>query len=181
MANSRHEQPAQQPHPLVELARQAVENYVLHHQVIKPTKYPAPEMSENAGVFVCIKKRGQLRGCIGTFEPTQPDVAREVIRNAISSATEDWRFPEPVQDHELPFLEYTVDVLTSPELVKSPAELDPKRYGVIVRSGSKRGLLLPDLEGVETVDQQVDITRRKAGIRADEPVELSRFEVRRYT
>jgi MEMO1 family protein len=168
-------------HPLVQLARNAVETYVREHRVITPDGYSTAEMHERAGVFVCIKKLGQLRGCIGTFEPTQADVALETIRNAVSSATEDWRFPEAVQERELPYLEYTVDVLAAPELVKGPQALDPKRYGVIVRSGGKRGLLLPDLEGVDTVEQQIDITRRKAGIHPNEPVVLARFEVRRYT
>ncbi len=168
-------------HPLVSLAQQAVEAYIRQHQVISPPEGGSPEMREKAGVFVCLKKRGQLRGCIGTFEPITPSVAEEVIRNAISSATQDYRFSEPVRPWELPELEYTVDVLTTPEPVESEADLDPKKYGVIVESGGRRGLLLPDLEGVDTVEQQVSITRRKAGIAPYEPVKLYRFEVRRYT
>jgi AmmeMemoRadiSam system protein A len=158
-----------------------VQAHVRERRTIQPPTDLAPEMSERAGVFVCLKKQGQLRGCIGTFEPTRPNVAQETIRNAISSATEDWRFPEPVQEWELADLEYTVDVLSPPERVTSPSELDPKRYGVIVQAGRKRGLLLPDLEGVDTAQQQIDICRHKAGIGMGEPIELYRFEVKRYT
>jgi AmmeMemoRadiSam system protein A len=123
-----------------------------------------------------------LRGCIGTIEPTQANVALEVIQNAISAATQDPRFP-PIVPEELADLDIKVDVLGEPEPVDGLEELDPKRYGVIVKSARdwRRGLLLPDLEGVDTVESQVDIARRKAGIRPDEPIELYRFEVVRYT
>ena len=141
-----------------------------------------PEMKKRAGTFVSIHKHGMLRGCIGTIEPTQPNVALEVIQNAISAATRDPRFP-PITPDELDDLDIKVDVLSEPEPVKSLEELDPKRYGVIVKSARdwRRGLLLPDLEGVDTVEYQVDIARRKAGIRPDEPIELYCFEVVRYT
>src|SRR5512141_175842 len=128
-------------------------------------------MQEKAGVFVCIKKAGDLRGCIGTFEPTRENVAQEVIANAISTATQDPRF-NPVHPSELKDLEYTVDVLTSPEPIESKDQLDPKKYGVIVESGYRRGLLLPDLEGVDTADYQIEISRQKAGIGPDEPIKL---------
>ncbi|MCL5075206.1 MAG: AmmeMemoRadiSam system protein A [Chloroflexi bacterium] len=166
-------------HPLVRLAKQAVEAYVREGRVIPPPKGLTPEMQERAGVFVSLKKFGELRGCIGTFEPTQPNVAMEIIHNAISSATRDPRFL-PVEPAELGDVVYSVDVLTKPERVKGLQELDPKRYGVIVQAGRRRGLLLPDLEGVNTVEQQLDIARRKAGIAAAEPVQLYRFEVKRY-
>jgi hypothetical protein len=136
-------------------------------------------MSQRAGVFVSLKKYGELRGCIGTFEPTRANVAEEIIANAISSATRDPRFP-PVNTAELPHLSYSVDVLTKPEPVESQNELDPKRYGVIVESGGQRGLLLPDLEGVNTVEEQISICRQKGGILPHEPVKLYRFEVKRY-
>jgi MEMO1 family protein len=168
-------------HPLIDLARRAVEAHVREGRTAAPPRVLTPEMSERAGVFVCLKKRGQLRGCVGTFEPSQANVAQETIRNAISSATEDWRFPEKVQEWELPELEYTVDVLSSPEPVADTSMLDPERYGVIVQSGRKRGLLLPDLDGVDTVEQQIDICRHKAGIGRNEPIDLYRFEVKRYT
>jgi AmmeMemoRadiSam system protein A len=167
-------------HPLVQLAREAIEAYVRQGKRLQPPAELTPEMQERAGVFVSLHKHGELRGCIGTLEPTQPNTAQEIIRNAISSATQDPRFP-PVQPNELDDLDISVDVLSEPEPVQSLAELDPKRYGVIVESGWRRGLLLPDLEGVDTVEYQVDIARRKAGIGRDEPVQLYRFSVRRFT
>ena len=165
-------------HPIVKLAKAAVETFVNERKMITPEEL-TPEMQERAGVFVSLKKHGELRGCIGTFEPTRANVAEEIIHNAISSAMRDPRF-EPVQDCELPDLEYSVDILTSPEPVSSPEELDPKKYGVIVERGFRRGLLLPDLEGVDTVDRQIAICRMKAGIGENEPVKLYRFQVRRY-
>jgi len=166
-------------HPLVRLAKETVESYVKERKIPKP-KELTPEMKERAGVFVSIKKSGALRGCIGTFEPTKANVAEETIDNAISSATRDPRFP-PVNAAELSQLSYSVDVLTRPEPVENQSQLDPKRYGVIVESGFRRGLLLPDLEGVKTVEQQIDICRQKAGIFPHEPIKLYRFEVRRYS
>lgn len=165
-------------HPLVKLAKEAVENYVRHGRTVKP-KELTPEMQGRAGVFVSLKKRGELRGCIGTFLPTKENIAEEVVANAISSATHDPRFP-PVVPEELGELEYSVDVLSEPEPVKDVRELDPKKYGVIVECGYRRGLLLPDLEGVDTVEGQIRICRAKAGIAPDEPVKLYRFTVKRY-
>jgi len=166
-------------HPLVRLARETVESYVRQRKTPEP-KELTPEMKEQAGVFVSIKKLGMLRGCIGTFEPTRPNVADETISNAISSATSDPRFP-PVDAAELDQLSYSVDVLTKPEPVEDVSQLDPSRYGVIVESGGRRGLLLPDLEGVSTVEEQIAICRQKAGILPHEPIKLHRFEVRRYS
>jgi AmmeMemoRadiSam system protein A len=168
----------QKMHPLTRLARETVESYVRKKELPQPKELP-PEMQERAGVFVCIKRHGALRGCIGTFEPTKSNVAQETMANAISSATRDPRFP-PVAVAELSDLTYSVDVLTKPVPVKSKDELDPRKYGVIVESGGRRGLLLPDLEGVDTVEQQIDICRQKAGIYPDEPVKLYKFEVKRY-
>jgi AmmeMemoRadiSam system protein B/AmmeMemoRadiSam system protein A len=164
--------------PLVRLAKQTVETYVKEGKTLKPGEL-TPEMKEKAGVFVSIHKFGELRGCIGTFEPVKDNVAEEIINNAISSATSDPRFP-PVAPNELGDLDYSVDVLTTPQPIDSQDQLDPRRYGVIVESGFRRGLLLPDLEGVDTVDYQIDICRQKAGIMPDEPVKLYRFEVKRY-
>jgi AmmeMemoRadiSam system protein A len=166
-------------HPLVQLAHKTIEAYVREHKTIAPPADLTPEMQQRAGVFVSLHKHGDLRGCIGTFQPTTPSVAQEIIHNAISAATQDPRFP-PVHPSELDALEISVDVLTDPEPVQSEAQLDPKRYGVIVQSGWRRGLLLPDLEGVDTVDYQIEIARRKAGIGAREQVQLYRFEVKRY-
>ncbi|MGC8781827.1 MAG: AmmeMemoRadiSam system protein A, partial [Anaerolineae bacterium] len=122
---------------------------------------------------------GELRGCIGTIGPTQPTLAHEVIQNAISSATRDWRF-EPVGPDELDDLEYEVSVLHPPEPISGPHELDPKQYGVIVQRGGRRGLLLPDIEGVDDVETQLRIARQKAGIGPHEPVKLYRFRVEKY-
>ncbi|MDD5127127.1 MAG: AmmeMemoRadiSam system protein B [Dehalococcoidales bacterium] len=165
--------------PIVELAKKTVETYVREGKVIAPPAELAPEMKERAGVFVSIHMQGDLRGCIGTFAPTQKNVAKEVITNAVSAATQDPRFL-PVTADELADLDYSVDVLTMPVPVKDAAKLDPKKQGVIVESGWRRGLLLPDLEGVDTVEQQVSICRQKAGIEPDEPVKLYAFEVKRY-
>jgi AmmeMemoRadiSam system protein B/AmmeMemoRadiSam system protein A len=164
--------------PLVELARDALESFVRDKKIIQPAEL-TPEMKEKAGVFVCIKKEGELRGCIGTFEPYQENVADEIIANAISTSSHDPRF-EPVTVSELKDLDYTVDVLTRPEPVSGPDKLDPKKYGVIVESGYLRGLLLPDLEGVDTVEMQIEIAREKAGISPGAPIQLYRFEVKRY-
>ncbi len=164
---------------LVGLARKAVETYVEEKCIVSPPEEMIPEMRRQAGVFVCLKKFGELRGCIGTFEPTQNTLAEEIIHNAISSATRDPRF-SPVSRDELKFLTYSVDVLSPYEPVNSTSELDPKRYGVIVQSGSRRGLLLPDLEGVDSAEEQVAIASRKAGIWPGEPVRIFRFEVNRY-
>ncbi len=164
--------------PLVRLAKETVEACVKEGKVPEPEEL-TPEMKEKAGVFVSIHKLGQLRGCIGTFEPTKKNVAEEIIANAISSATRDPRFP-PVAPNELKDLNYSVDVLTMPEPVESKDQLDPKKYGIIVECGSRRGLLLPDLEGVGSVDKQIDICCRKAGIMPDEPIKLYCFTVKRY-
>jgi AmmeMemoRadiSam system protein A len=172
-------------HPLVELARRTIEAYVTDGRRISPPQDLSPEMRQRAGVFVTIHRKGRLRGCIGTIEPTCDYVAEEVIRNAVSAATRDPRFP-PIRRRELKDLSIKVDVLGEPELVSRMDDLDPVRYGLIVQSVSrpwKRGLLLPDLAGIDTVEKQVQWTReRKAGINdPNEPVEMFRFEVHRYS
>jgi hypothetical protein len=167
-------------HPLVELAKETIELYVRERKVLNMRDEDLTlEMKDRAGVFVSLKVRGGLRGCIGTFDPCERDIANEVIRNAISAATCDPRF-SPVRPEELESLEYSVDVLTAPEQVNSVSDLDPKRYGVIIKAGGRRGLLLPDLEGVDTVEEQVGIAMQKAGIPPGTPVTLFRFEVKRY-
>ena len=136
-------------------------------------------LSLRAGAFVSIHKEGRLRGCIGTILPTEDSLAEEIIQNAISASTRDPRF-DPIRPEELPLLEISVDVLGTPEDIDSPEELDVKRYGVIVSCGSRRGLLLPDLPGVDTVEQQLSIARKKGGIGPKEKVRLQRFEVIRH-
>ena len=165
-------------HPVTKLAKETVESYIREGKMPQPQEL-TPEMKEQAGVFVSIHKHGELRGCIGTFEPTKNNVAEEIKANAISSATKDPRFP-PIDASELPDLEYNVDILTKPEPIKDTNELNPKRYGVIVESGFKRGLLLPALEGVDSVEEQIAICRLKAGISHNEPISLYRFQVRRF-
>ncbi|MEW6142274.1 MAG: AmmeMemoRadiSam system protein A [Chloroflexota bacterium] len=170
--------PKTDPHPLVKLVKETVEAYITSGKTPKIMQTTA-EMKERAGVFVCIKKHGNLRGCIGTFEPTTPSIAAETVRNAIGAATQDPRFP-PVSANELSDLEYSVDVLTHPEPVGDPYKLDPKKDGLIVQSSHRRGLLLPDLEGVDTVQQQIEICCAKAGIDPAEPLKFYTFQVRRY-
>jgi MEMO1 family protein len=164
----------------VSLARNSFTAWVTRHQRISvPNGLPDEMTNHRAGVFVSLHKAGQLRGCIGTIAPTQVSVAEEIIQNAISACAHDPRF-SPVRADELPAIECSVDVLGEAEAIGSEAELDVQRYGVIVTSGHRRGLLLPALDGVDTVEKQVAIARQKAGISADEPISLQRFEVIRH-
>ena len=167
--------------PWVRLARLSLETCVRTGRPLDtlPDGLPAQLTGQAAGAFVSLHQNGQLRGCIGTTSPTQPSVAWEIVRNAVSAGTRDPRFPA-LRKEELDTLEYSVDVLGQPQPVDSPAQLDPRRYGVIVTYGRKQGLLLPDLEGVDTVEQQVDIARQKGGIRPEDPYTLQRFEVVRH-
>ena len=132
-----------------------------------------------AGTFVSVKKEGRLRGCIGTIQAVHGSVAEEIIENAVSAAARDPRF-SPIEPEELGRLAISVHVLGSTEKIDSKEELDVKRYGVIVTKGFRRGLLLPNLEGVDTVDEQIAIAKQKAGIREDEDAALERFEVVRH-
>ena len=165
-------------HELVKLAKETIKLYVTKGEKLSPPEELTPEMAGRAGVFVSIHKAHALRGCIGTFAPTQGNIALEIIENAISASTRDPRFP-PVRKEELDLLEINVDILSSP-VPADYTELDAKKFGVIVKSGYKRGLLLPDLPGVNTPDEQIEICRMKAGIGEKEPVELFKFEVKRY-
>jgi AmmeMemoRadiSam system protein A/AmmeMemoRadiSam system protein B len=166
------------PHPLVQLARDTVESYIRENKVPRLGKL-SPEMREKAGVFVCLKKHGNLRGCIGTFEATTPSVAAEIVRNSIEAAIHDPRF-SPVTPDELPDLTYSVDILTRPVPAEDPYKLNPRKDGLIVQSGYRRGLLLPDLDGVDTVQQQIEICCDKAGISPGEPMVFYTFRVKRY-
>ena len=164
----------------VRLARKTIEQYIRFHSVPEvPKDLPKEMLNTRAGAFVSIHEHGKLRGCIGTTGPTTKCVAQEIIQNAISASTRDPRF-DPIGPEELDYLEIKVDVLGEPERISSAEELDVKRYGVIVSSGRKRGLLLPDLDGVDTVEQQVSIAMQKGGIRRGEPLTLERFEVVRH-
>jgi len=166
-------------HPLVQLARETLEAFVTHGKVIEPDYNLPDDLPDRAGVFVSLKKYGQLRGCIGTTEPTTGLLAEEVMRNALSAGMNDPRFPEVIGD-ELGDITYSVDVLYPSESIKDTTELDPKQYGVIVSSGQKTGLLLPNLDGVDTVEEQLNIALRKAGIGPEESYQLRRFRVDRY-
>ena len=174
------EQKAQED-PYVRLARKALEEYMPKHIPIKvPKGLPEEMLKQKAGVFVSLKKEGRLRGCIGTIAATTASIAEEIIQNAVSAGMDDPRFPE-IRPEELLELEYSVDVLGAAEVVTSLDQLDVKKYGLILTKGKKRGLLLPNLEGVDTVEQQIEITRQKAGIREDEQdVRMERFEVVRH-
>ena len=166
-------------HPLVRLARDAVEAFVREGRVLEPPPLSLQGLPARAACFVSLKTAdGALRGCIGSVQFVEPDLPREVVRNAIDAASADPRFL-PVAAEELPGLVYSVDVLGDPEPVEGLDGLDPRRYGVIVQNGRRRGLLLPDIEGVDTAEQQVAIAKGKALIEPDEPVEMWRFEVKR--
>jgi len=179
---------------LVSLAKVVVENYIKKGEIISlPKDFPQKFLNSQAGVFVTISKiQGQkqnLRGCIGTYLPTRKNIAEETIYNAIAAATKDYRF-EPIQKEELPYLCYTIYILNKPELIKDFKKLDPKKYGIIVKttpivsSGqtdihfvSKSGLLLPNLEGIDTIEKQIYLACQKAGI----DLEKEKFLIYRFT
>ena len=164
----------------VQLARQTIEEYVLTKRKRKiPEGLPDEMYESRAGVFVSIKKEGQLRGCIGTIQAVRGSVAEEIIENAVSAASSDPRF-SPIEPEELEKLTISVDVLGETQKIDSPDQLDVKRYGVVVTKGYRRGLLLPNLNGIDTVEEQIRIAKQKAGIREQEEVELERFEVIRH-
>ncbi len=168
-------------HTLVKLAKKSVEIFTKSGEIISiPKDLPEEFLTRKSGVFVSIEREGQLRGCIGTYLPTRDNIAEEIINNAVAAAREDYRFG-PVQEEELPQLSYTVYILSYPELVKDINTLDPKKFGIIVKTVPilhqsttdvvfnghlplKSGLLLPDLEGVDTVEQQISIACQKGGI-----------------
>lgn len=194
--------------PYVLLAKQAVENYIKKGKIIDlPADLPKEISTKKEGAFVTIEKGGDLRGCIGTYLPTRKNIAEEIIHNAISAATEDYRFGL-IKEEELPKLSYTVYILSEPKLVKDLKELNPKKYGVIVKTAplspsrpmgearlkeaagdvvfnghfvAKTGLLLPDLEGVDTIEKQIYIACQKAGIDPRiEKIIIYRFSVDKY-
>lgn len=165
--------------PPVRLARQALEHYLDRGRSMKAPQTLSPELRERAAAFVSLKKRGALRGCIGTIEPVRSTLAEEIIANAVSAGVNDPRF-DPLSRAELDELAISVDVLSPMERIGGIEELDPKKYGVLLRCGHRSGVLLPDLEGIENAAEQVEIARRKAGIAPGEPVELYRFTVTRY-
>ncbi len=197
-------------HPLVLLAKKAVENYIKEGKVIEvPRDFPKEFLEKRAGTFVTIKKNdqlrgqlksktfGSLRGCIGTYLPTRENIAKEIIYNAIAAATEDYRFG-PIEERELSSLSYTVYILSEPELVKDISELDPKKFGIIVKTApitspkasnevvdspflTKTGLLLPDLDGIDTKEEQISIACQKGDIDPlKDKVLIYKFETEKY-
>ena len=162
------------------LARQSLEFRVQNGRTLPlPDGLPSELLQNRAGVFVSLHKNGRLRGCVGTVTPEQENIALEIIQCAVLAGLSDRRF-EPVTADELPHLVYKVDVLSAPEPISGSEALDIRRYGVIVSAGDRRGLLLPNLEGIDTVAKQITIARKKAGIAAGANVRLERFEVVRH-
>ena len=191
-------------HPLISLAKTTVESFLKEGKIIYPPEnFPKEFLTRRAGTFVTIENRGQLRGCIGTYLPTRESIAEEVIYNAIAAASEDYRFPA-IALEELPDLSYTVYILNKPEPVRNVFELDPKEYGIIVKNSPitenneqnnkirekvtfdgkipyKTGLLLPDLEGIDTAEKQISIACEKARIDPKkEKISIYKFTVQKY-
>lgn len=184
--------------PYVELAKKVVESYVEKGEIIEvPNDLVKAIQDRKAGTFVTIEKNGQLRGCIGTYLPTKENIAEEIIHNTITAATEDYRFG-PIQKTELPYLSYTVYILSEPELVKDISELNPQKFGIIIKTipinsptgidvvfnghfVPKTGLLLPDLKGINTVEEQISLACQKGGINPEkEKIIIYRFTVEKY-
>jgi len=173
----------------ISIAKKSIGQFVNTGKIYKIPDNISNELVNNkAGVFVSIhrkpkkgKKEGELRGCIGTFEPTKKNIAQEIIDNAISACSRDYRF-SPITKAEFDDLDISVDVLSGPELVEDISTLDPKVYGILLRSrdDSRSGLLLPDLEGVVTIHDQIAITLNKAGLSPKDPIDIYRFTVTRY-
>lgn len=162
------------------LAIKTIYEYIRKGNIIEIPNNISEELLENKrGVFVSIHKFNQLRGCIGTIYPTYDNIAEEIISNAINASTKDNRF-NPITEDELDYLDINVDVLQKPEDINNPNELDIKKYGVIVSSGYKKGLLLPDIPGIESIEEQIEIAKRKGNIKEDEDIKLERFEVIRH-
>jgi AmmeMemoRadiSam system protein A len=166
--------------PYVRLAIDIIERFVKTGKIMAPPKgTPAEMLEKRAGVFVSVKKDGALRGCIGTIAPVRKNIVLEIIENGVSAVSRDPRFP-PVEEEELEALTYSVDILSPPESIDDPGGLDVVKYGVIVSCGNRRGLLLPNLDGVDSVEEQIAIALRKGGIQPHEPYTLERFEVERH-
>jgi hypothetical protein len=170
-------------HPLVLLARKATEKFIREEKIIAPSASVSREfLNRKAGVFVSISNCRRLRGCIGTYAAAKENIALETIANAVSAASQDARF-EPITENELPMLDYDVYVLDEPRLINDISELDVKKYGIIVadNASKKCGLLLPDLEGVKTVEEQIHIASQKAGIDLKkEKISIYRFTAEKY-
>ena len=166
--------------PYVSLARESLEYYVKNNKkMTRPRRLIKDLVNNKAGVFVSIHKNNQLRGCIGTIGPTTKCIADEIIENSVSAGTRDPRF-DSIHENELPYLQYKVDVLFPSEPIESMSQLDIEKYGVIVSHNHKQGLLLPNIDGIDSIKEQVDIAKRKAGISDKESFKMERFEVIRH-
>lgn len=161
------------------LARAAVEHYVRQRDLLTPPTDPRPPLTDPGAVFVTLRAGNTLRGCIGTLAPTKPTLAHEIIANAVAAASSDPRFP-PVGSSELALLLYEVDILGALEVVADEGHLDPDRYGVVAEAGERRGVLLPAIEGVTSIAQQISIAKAKASIEPEQGVKLYRFQVTRF-
>lgn len=171
---------AEKKDPYISLAEKTINEYIKRgRKPLLPEDLPEEMFETRAGVFVTLRRNGKLRGCIGTIEPVRSSIAEEIVSNAVSSAVKDPRF-RPLSEEELPELEISVDVLKPAERISSVSKLDPQRYGVIVSSGFRRGLLLPMIDGVNSAEEQIEIAMQKAGIYKNEQYELYRFEVIRH-
>jgi AmmeMemoRadiSam system protein A len=184
-------------HPLIKLAKLTTENYIKDkNKVSPPDDFPKEFLQKKSGIFITIKKEGKLRACIGTYLPTEDNIAQEVIENTVSAATKDYRFG-PIEEEELSFLSYSVYVLGEPKEIEKKEELDPQKYGVLVRTSPisknerdvvfdgkvpfKSGLLLPGIEGINTIEEQFLLACRKGGINHEkEKVIIYRLEVEKY-
>jgi AmmeMemoRadiSam system protein A len=166
-------------HPYISLAQESIYHYLNRHEKMSCPEPLSKDLTSRSGAFVSIKKFHQLRGCIGTLEPCEPNLAMEIIENALKAALHDPRF-SPITSGELQDLTYSIDVIQPLEKVSSTAELDPNRYGLVVRSNGKQGVLLPDLEGVDSTEEQIQICRAKGKIADDAPIEMYRFQAKRF-
>ncbi|MFQ5611949.1 MAG: AmmeMemoRadiSam system protein A [Anaerolineae bacterium] len=168
-------------HPYVKLAHKALKAYLETGQILEPPPSLPPELREPQAVFVSLYAAdGELRGCRGTTEPQEPTLFEAIVQTSIKSAIDDPRFA-PMTAGELAGLKIKIDVLGPLEQVADLAELDPRRYGVLIQAGPQRALLLPDIPGIDTVDKQLAGARRKAGIPPDKPIKILRFSVQRYS
>ena len=168
---------------LLLIAKKAILHYLKTKEKISPPSETPPSLlKEKSGVFVSIKKDGKLRGCVGTFLPTKENIAKEVIESAILAGFYDDRFP-PLSENEIPSLSFTVYLLDEPSLIKDISELDPKKYGILVKSLSSKkiGLLLPDIEEIKTIEDQIFIACQKAGIDPlNEKFLIFKFTAKKY-
>jgi AmmeMemoRadiSam system protein A len=166
-------------HPYVSLAQESILHYLNHHEKLSCPSPLSNDLKSRSGAFVSIKKLKRLRGCIGTLEPCEPNLAMEIIENALKAALHDPRF-SPITSEELKDLTYSIDVVRPLVKVSSLADLDPRIYGLVARSNGKQGVLLPDLEGIDSTEEQIQICRSKGRIPDDEPIEMYRFRVERF-